>query len=380
MRLSRILSRYVLWEILLYATIGLVAVGSILVTQNLLRRLDELAAVGFAARDAAALLACLFAMLAAYAVPVAFLFGILVAVGRLSADSEITAMRSCGVGTRELVLPPLFMGVVVCVLTAYLLIEVEPLARRELRSVLSSIASRGALVEPGRFNTLDRSGSRLLLVQSKSEDDGLEGVMISDRSDAARPFMVFAERGHFVFQPERLEIHLVLETGAIHFEPSGMGDERYRRINFEKLDYAIDAGPLLAADPSRIRPREMTLQEIHDVLDYFDAHDGKPPEAVRIKTREPYEIQLHRRLALPVAPLLFALVGVPLGMRRARGARSYGVLVCVALVFAYYTLLSFGEVLGEEGSLPVLVAIWLPNVAFGLVAAALLRRVRYAEI
>ncbi|MEN8185290.1 MAG: LptF/LptG family permease, partial [Myxococcota bacterium] len=79
MRASRILWRYILGEILSYAAIGFLAVAAILVSQNLLRRLDELASVGFAASDLLAVLACVFGMLASYTVPVAFLFGTLVA-------------------------------------------------------------------------------------------------------------------------------------------------------------------------------------------------------------------------------------------------------------------------------------------------------------
>ena len=73
-------------------------------------------------------------------------------------------------------------------------------------------------------------------------------------------------------------------------------------------------------------------------------------------------------------------MGVPLAMRRTRGAHSYGMLVCVALVFAYYTVLSLGEYAGEQGLLPPSLALWLPNLAFAVVAFPLLRRMRYAEI
>ncbi len=97
MRAPRILSFYILREVLLYAGLGLLVIGSILVTQNLLRQLDDLATVGFGAADTLAVLVCVVGMLAANAVPIAFLFGVLVAVGRISADSEVTAMRTLGV-------------------------------------------------------------------------------------------------------------------------------------------------------------------------------------------------------------------------------------------------------------------------------------------
>jgi lipopolysaccharide export system permease protein len=378
MRVSRTLFFYLSREIVLYSVIGLLAVGAIMVSHNFLRRLDELAAVGFAAEDALALLVCVFGMLIPYVVPVAFLFGLLVAFGRLSSDSEITALRACGVSLGQLLATPLVLGLLVCALTAWLLIDVEPRAKRELRSVLGSIASRGALVEPGRFNDLSTAGDRLLLVQHRDEAQHLEGVTISDRSNPERPFMVFAERGLFSFDAERSEIHLILENGSIHFEPKGADDARYQRIDFGRLDYALDASALLRDDPSRAPPGEMTLPRIWSILRHFDAH-GVPPEGVRTKKRVAYEVELHRRLALPAGPLLFALIAVPLGMRRTRGARSYGVLVCVALVVGYYALLSLGDYLGGERVIPAALALWIPNLVFAAVAIPLLRRARYAE-
>jgi lipopolysaccharide export LptBFGC system permease protein LptF len=123
----------------------------------------------------------------------------------------------------------------------------------------------------------------------------------------------------------------------------------------------------------------MRTGRILEVLEYFDTH-GRPPREVRVKQEERYEIQLHRRLALPVAPLLFALVGIPLGLRRSKGARSWGVLICVGLVFVYYSLLSFGSLLAKDGTLSALVAMWLPNTAFAIIAIPLLYRARRAEI
>jgi lipopolysaccharide export system permease protein len=378
MRTPRILWRYILTEVVTYAAIGFVAVAAILVSQNLLRRLDELAAVGFSPVDSLAVLACIFPMLASYTVPVAFLFGILVAFGRLSADSEITAMRACGLSLTGLLGPALLLGVGVSALTAYLVVELEPASRRELRSVLNDIASRGAVVEPGRFNALDKTGRRLLLVQAQNDESGLEGVMIVDRADPARPYNVFAERGRFVFDEEKAEIHLILENGSMHFEAGGSEEERYRQLSFAHLDYGIDASGLVENE-AHMRPREMALPRLLKILDHFEEH-GRAPEGLRYIKLVDYEVQLHRRAALPLAPIWFALIGVPLGIRRTRGARSYGVLVCVGLVFSYYTLLSFGVFLADKGHMPVGPALWIPNLAFAAVAACLLRRLRYTEI
>ena len=110
MRLPRTISAYVLREALLYTVIGLVAITTVLVSRNLLRFMDELLAVGFSLSDLRAVVQSLFAMLVAYALPVALLFGVLLSVSRMAADTEIIAMRACGIGLPTLIAPLVLLG------------------------------------------------------------------------------------------------------------------------------------------------------------------------------------------------------------------------------------------------------------------------------
>ena len=378
MRIPRTLSIYLLRELGQYAGIGLLAVGSVMLSQRILRELNDIAGIGIGLGDMLDLMVYLLGMLAAYSIPVAFLFGILVAVGRLSSDAEITAMRALGVSLGQLVVPVAAVGLIVSLCTGYLLSVVEPGARRDLRGFLGEVASRGGIIEPGAFNELDTTGQRLLFVDGRSDGNELEGVMISDHTDPAKPFTVVANRGRFDFERNSGTALIRLFEGDIHFEREDAGDDRYQRISFQEFEYAFDLSALATPGFDRIRPREMTNGEIRGVLRDWGP-DDKAPDYVRVKVRDRYEIQLHRRLALPVAPVLFALLGVPLGLQRSRGARSWGVLLCVVLVFSYYTLLSAGEFIAEEGLAPAAVSLWLPNLVFAAIATFLLYRARRAE-
>ena len=130
MGLPRILSLYLLREISIYGALGFTAVCTVMVSQSVLRSLDELLAVGASPTELLSVTAVMVPMLASYAVPVSFLFGVLVAVGRLASDSEITAMRACGMGLRSLLGPVLLLGALVSLLTGHLMINVEHRARR----------------------------------------------------------------------------------------------------------------------------------------------------------------------------------------------------------------------------------------------------------
>ncbi len=83
-------------------------------------------------------------------------------------------------------------------------------------------------------------------------------------------------------------------------------------------------------------------------------------------------------MSAPLAPALFALVGVSLGMRRTRGARSWGAILCAGVAFTYYALQTLCEFLSTQGWLPISVASWVPNAIFAGLAAWMLARARYA--
>jgi len=362
MRVARTLSRSVAAEVLAYAGIGFLGFVSILLVQNIAQRLEDMVAVGIRLSDTTAVIACLAGMAAPYAVPVGFLFGTLAAIGRLASDAEVTAMRACGLGSGVLFAPVLAIAVGFAALTAYGMLRVEPAARRQLRTVLTDVTSRGGILEPGRFRNI---GNRVVYVQSRDRENRLRRVAIADRSNPEHPFLVFAESGRFSFDPDSLTFRLELENGDVHLESRDPAD--YRRISFEKFDYSIDAASIFA-DARHTRPSEMDSAQL---AAHIAAGDRSIVDGWELSQ---YQAQYHRRLAIPFAPFVFAALGVPLGMRRARGARSWGVLVCVVLVAAYYFLLGFGQYLGETGKVPAVLALWIPNAAFALVALPLVRR------
>ena len=219
------------------------------------------------------------------------------------------------------------------------MIQVEPASRKDLRGVLADVASRGAIFEPGRFRTV---GMRVVYVQSRDTDDEtrLKRIFIADRSNPKRPFLIFAQSARFFFDPDQLLIHLELENGDVHLESLDLAD--HQRIAFERFDYTIDASTLMDT-ARRLKPSEMELAELSEQIE-------NPDEVAAGRATSQFEAHFHRRLAIPFAPFVFAALGVPLGLRRARAARSWGVLVCILLVAAYYTLLSFGQFAGRVGA------------------------------
>ncbi|MGH0028313.1 MAG: LptF/LptG family permease [Myxococcota bacterium] len=370
MRVPRTIIGYVLREVLLYTLIGLAAIILVLVTRNLIRALEDLVDAGFTAGDLLLVVRLLGTMLVIYALPISFLFGVLLAIGRMAADVEITAMRACGIGLRTFTLPILCFGLLFSACTWQLTIESEPAARRMMQTAMKAMLARGGVIEPGKFRRF--GGNRLFYVEDRDKQGRLRGIVISDRSNPERPFMVFARSGAISLDEERGEIVVRLETGDIHVEAE-RGEDRYQRIAFEQFDYSIDVASILG-ESRRRRAKEMTMEELGETIARIHRGDthGLRDEPVE------YEMHWHRRLATPFAPALFGLVAVPIAMRRTRGARSMGMIWCAALGSGYYVMQTSFEFLAAEGALAPSVAPWVPNAVFLVIGIVLLARARNA--
>jgi lipopolysaccharide export LptBFGC system permease protein LptF len=193
--------------------------------------------------------------------------------------------------------------------------------------------------------------------------------MIADQT-LDDPFTIFAERGQYTLDEETALIHLELEAGTLHL----MDDrpDRYRRVLFDTFDYTIDVGWLLSGGGSPRRPKEMTLAELHDVI--ARGRNGDPLNDLAKQEPVLYELEIHRRFALPVAPLLFALAVVPLALRGAPRSRAWGPVMAITLAFAYYAVLTLFQHFARKGWLPPVLAFWIPNALLVGVALHQLRR------
>ncbi len=378
MRSSRTLSRYLARETLQYAAVGFLGIALLLMANSLVRQLADLVGIGGGPADVAAVTVRVLAILATHALPIALLFGTLAALGRLGGDHEVLAFRSLGVSLAQLAAPALVLAVLTCLATGWLLQRGEPEARRSVLALFGEVATRGGVIRTGAFTKLDKQGQRMLFVDRRRTDGVLEGVLISDRSDPERAFTVLASSGAFEFDRETANGHLILSDGDVHFDPDSRTSDRTQRLSFRRFDYAFDMSRVVGEGPERLRPREMTRQELSAALAYFDAH-GSAPAGAKEKRREAYEVQLRRRVALTFSPLAFVLIAIPLGLGLRRGARSLGALLCAVIAFGYFVLTDAASAYATDGTLPASIALWLPNLACVGLALPLWWRARRAE-
>ena len=145
-----------------------------------------------------------------------------------------------------------------------------------------------------------------------------------------------------------------------------VGDRhRFRQTLFSLYDMNLPVeSPLSAASREEKPEKQLPLRQLLD-------------EARRLEREgqiaAPYFVELHKRFALPVAALVFVLVGFPLGVRSHRGGRAVALASSFGIVVSYYVVFTSLEGIALRGRLPAGVAVWIPNALFCVIGLALLR-------
>jgi lipopolysaccharide export system permease protein len=362
---SRTIARYLVTEVAQYTALGLVIATPVVLIPSVFDRAGEFLGAGITLADQFEFARCIVPLVIGYALPIAFLFGLMMAIGRLDGDREVTAMRASGLGSAALIVPIGLLGAIISAVTAYFIIDLEPRCKRELVALSLRLASTGSLIEEGRFHSF---GDRMIFVEKRGADRRLEGVMISDSSSQERSFRVFAEAGAFSFDPKSGMLRLSLENGDLRIEPAPISAFEDYRISFSRFDYDFPARQFGAAS-LQYRIDELALGELRDAIRRIEA--GDRGEDLPYRNPLIYSTQIQRMVAIPFSPLLFALVGGSLGLRGVVRSRSRGTLMALGLLGGYYGLFAYAQEVARDGALAPYLAIWAPNAILLVVGVAL---------
>lgn len=361
----KIVDRYLLRELVVPFALGLTIFTSILLIVRILKLAEMVLNRGVPLLQILKLFSFVLPAFLEVTVPMAVLLAVLVAFGRLSSDSEIIALRASGLGLYRLLRPVALLAVVVSVLTLGLSTYVRPWGNSLLRSGIYEIvkARASAGITPRVFND-EFEGLVIYVDRIPAPGNDLFGVLISDTRDPRMHNTIFARSGMIFTSPEDRTLTLQLFQGGVFTVSSDT--DGYQSTTFDRYDITLDLRAALSE--LRQRPKEaaeMTIPELRSAIAAREAR-GEPGY--------PERMELHRKFSIPFACLVFAALGVPLGIQPTRAVHSRGFSVSLLLIFAYYLFLTLGENLGERGALNPILAAWLPNLTLSAVAAFFLSR------
>ena len=379
----RILTRYILKEVSSHALLGVLLFTFVIFMRDLGRLLELVVRNSAPLPSVAEIFLYTLPTTFTITLPMGVLVGILIGLSRLSADTEVTAIRASGMGAGMFVRVISIFAVAAWALGMINSVYLAPKSATALSNLQDRLKSSQASFEIQPRVFYEEFKNNVLYVQDAVPSKGQSlwrGVFLADVSDSASPKIPLAERGALLSEsPEKVRFHL--EDGTQQ-ELVPKSKDQYSITTFESTDIPIEVPtasergprdllpvtelglPGLLRNAQRERAAGASLLKIDPVSSSYDY----------LKARY-YEIEFHRRFALPAACLVLALVGIPLGLSARKGGRSAGFVLTIVLVFVYYFFSLVGVSLARQGKVPPWMGVWAGNFFFLLCGLLLLWRV-----
>jgi lipopolysaccharide export system permease protein len=358
-RRPKIIDLYILKEILTPAGIGMGIFTFIFLVSKLFRITEMVVDKGIPFWYAIKLFLCLIPAFLVFVTPMALLLGILTALARLSADNEIIAFKTSGVGLYRLSPPVIFLSIVTFLFTSFLVFYAVPWGSKNFRETFFQLAGTTTKldVEERIFNST--FGDLVIYVNKVSPGERvLEGIMIYDERDPQTNSTIIARRGYLTTDPKAQKLMLHLFDGSIHSEEAQ--GETYRTINFNTYQFTISLKEEMEKERKRSKVR--MLEKEMSINDLRNKIKGMKERGENIR---PQLVELQFKFAIPFGALIFGLVGLPLGVQRTQSGKSWGFVLCAFVFLFYYVLYCLGKDLGVSGIISPFMAAWVPNILFG---------------
>ncbi len=361
----RLVSRSVVREIWPPFLLGFAAYTFVLLIRTILFLADFAVRRSAPFLEVARLVALSLPWIVVLTLPMAFLLGVLIGLGRMSADSEIIALRACGVGPAALYRPALGAAAALSVFVFGIYNAVLPATNAELERAMARVAATSIvnLVSPRTFRE-PRPGITFFFDRIAPDGRSFEGIFLKLGEEAEAPNrIIVARRGGLTLEGDRLWLDLYGST--VHeIDPEDPSRYRTSQNAAQRLLLAgLAASPTGSSAVSSRGVRARSLPELWSL-----AHGTNAPAA----DRRLAWVEIHKKLAIPFACFAFAFAGVPLAQSLRRGGRGSAFALSLVILLVYYILLTSGETWAEQGRLPPALAMWLPNLfllLFGIAAA-----------
>ena len=355
----RILDRYILKELLGPFVFGICVFASILVgTGPLFRIAQYISQYGASLWTCVKLLTFSLPGIIALTFPMAMLLASLMSFGRLSSSSEIVAMKCGGLSFYRLATPVFLVAFGVSIFSMAFNEILVPRANAAYSYIVHYEIMKNTRPKSQEHIVIKdiASGKLERLTYARRFDEDLSLMMGVTVQEYEKDKLVRIENAEKALWKDG---GWTMQNGIIYDMTEDGKVERTMR--FVEQAMPVEKAPETIARDQK-RPEEMTIKELKQHISILKR------EQVRTGF---FEVELHQRVAVPFACFIFSLIGVPLGIQRQRSSSSIGLGISVIVIFAYYAIMSMTMALGQGGTLPALVAVWIPNL-LGLAAGVYL--------
>ena len=300
-----------------------------------------------------------------FALPAVTLMSVVVAFLRLSADSEIIAMKSSGVSLYQMLPPVIVFSLLAFVACLTISVFAAPWGNRSFKDLLFKIAETKADLGIKERVFCEPFGNLVFYVNSFSREERvLKDVFVVDRRDQEMTNTIVSDEAQIIMRPEERTITLLFLKGTIFLVEKSLDASRTIKFN----TYALNIGlkDVLADLASRKKaPHELSVSQLIAQLKNTPDTDSEYSRIMR---------ELLEKFSIPLAVFFMGIIGVPLGAQiRGRG-RSTGVSVSLMVFSVFYLILMIIRSVCSTGALSPAFGVWIPDLFLIVSVIYLLRR------
>lgn len=429
----RIISRYVLRQHIGPFAFAVTALTLLMLLDQLAKQFGKLIGKGLGAEVIAEVFFYSIPFIFAVIVPMAVLVAVLYAFNRLAADNEIAAMKASGVSLARIAAPVVLAATLVAGGLVWFNDTVLPEANHRLASLRVSITRKEPTfaLQERRVNEVIERQLFILAAHIDNASSRLDNVTIWDERDVERSRTIYADSGLMAFNEKQTDLVLTLFDGKVQETREG-SPEAFREVWFDTNIFRIDeVGNELNRDMSRYRsdrelPIDSMLVQVREaeaeanhveqvsramalattsrrlgglapdeaelapadtvgaVAEAWktgrrlevpsSAYNSFRANAIQLRRHREranrFQVEIWKKFTIPAACIVFVLIGVPVAVRFRRGGVGLVVGVSLGVFCLYYVALIGGEKLADRQFLSPALAMWSPNILFGLVGIA----------
>lgn len=405
----RLLDRYLIREIVPYLLLGLLLLTAIIFAQEA-SRFSELLVVasrkGLPMETLGRVMSALVPGIFVFTLPISLLIGTLVGLGRLSGDSEIVALGASGASRLRILFPVALLSLVVAAVMLYITFSLLPRSIHNLTDLKAnqSLIFEGLNTEIKARVFEESIPQKVIYIEDIDRANNLwHNIFLVDMAGEPSQMKILTATSGSLRQGVRSEMpELHLQRVALHQTDTSSPDREdtpdtqnqppepvsgstaatasatpgqsltekqrekerkrenanrqppYTAARFDEMTYGLEVSEEKKNEASGIDRDAQQVEEMGwgDLIRFSPTGDD---------TRE-WLAEIHKRLALPVACLVFALLGVGFGISNVRTGRSFGLLLGLAITIAYYLLALWGQHAAVAGTVPVWLGMWLANI------------------
>jgi LPS export ABC transporter permease LptG/LPS export ABC transporter permease LptF len=360
----RTIDRYILRETLPMVFLSLLMFTFMLMIPPIMEVAQGLMAKGVDSWTVAQLMLTLVPQGLGVTIPMAVLIGILMGFGRMSGDRETVALQACGVSIFQMLRPIIILAVVAAAATNYTMLVALPDANQAFREITyRTMAERaGDEVKPRVF--YQGFPGLVLYVRDVIDGSVWSQVFLADGREVGPPKIYIAKEGRILLDRDNRIVDIVLTAGTGHLVDE-TDPATYDVHQFDEMVLTVDPDTIFPAGAPERGLTEMTISELRAKAVEMESQGGSSHNVV---------MEMHTKFSIPVACLVFALMGLVLGDTNRKDGKLASFALGIGVIFAYYIIMFVAKAMAKGGQVSPHLAMWLPNIILGGVGIFLLAR------